>query len=156
LEEADQNKYFIDGFLIKHFDIWPIGIDKNNLFHEQKIFIVYLMGVTPSMSDWTTHVSYQKELNEAKNLKKVKIDQADIDVAKLQGRDIEEIKRERLKAEIKKRITEINNKYGIVQEEKIPDNVKKIQDPTEKIQDPTEREKLWDMLQGKGLIKGKK
>jgi hypothetical protein len=125
LKEAQKNDYFVDGFLIKHFGIWPIGVEMNNLFYEQKVFLIYLMGIIPELSDWSIQVNYQQEMEDIKNLKKIKIEQSDIDIAQLQDRDIEEIKKERLKMEKKKRIVEINKKYGIENDEKAPENVKK-------------------------------
>jgi hypothetical protein len=151
LKEAHKNKYFVDGFLIKHFQIWPIGFDKNNLFEEQKIFIIYLMATIPELVDWTTQVNYKKELEDVQNIKKVKIDQSYLDVAKLQGRNIEDVKTEMLSQERKKKISEINKKYGVEQKNEIPEN--NISE--EKVPEPNENERLWEMLQGRGLTGGK-
>lgn len=147
MNEANKNEYFVEGFLIKHFNIWPIGFDKNDLFDEQKIFLIYLVGTIPSMDDWNLQISYKKEINEIDNLKKIDIDQADIDVAKLQGRDIKKLKQERLTKEKKRLKNEIDKKYGIKKEPVIPKEFKKKQEDT------NERQKLWEILQGKGLIK---
>jgi hypothetical protein len=109
------------------------------------------MGAIPEIQDWTIQMNYQKEIEDVKNLKNIEIEQSDIDVAKLQGRDIEKMKKERLEIEKNKKITEINKKYGIEIEKDTgtPENV-------EKLQIPPEREKLWNILQGRGLIKEKK
>ena len=108
------------------------------------------MGAIPDLENWTLQVSYQTDIEEIKNLKKVDISQTDLDVARLQNRDIEELKRERLIMERKTRIAEINNKYGIknkIPEIEMPDGI-----PSEP-QTIDEKKKLWDILQGKGLIK---
>lgn len=145
--EANQNRYFVDGFCIKHFGIWPVGVDKNDLFDDQKIFLVYLMGIIPEMSDWQLQMSYRKELNEIKELTRVEINQTEIDVAQLQGRDIEELRRDRLKQEKNRRINELNKKYGIKQDDEVKESISIPQEST------SERQRLWDILQGKGLIK---
>ena len=148
--EANKNEYFVDGFLIKHFGIWPIGTDKKSLFEEQKIFIIYLMGAIPEISEWTLQVDYQKKRKEIEmlSLKDIKLSQTDIDVSVLHGTDIEEIKRERLKAEKKKKFQEIDKEFG-VEESKDIDIPEIEHKPSDKPQD--ERQKLWDMLQAKGL-----
>lgn len=146
MTEASKREYFFDGFLIKHFGIWPVGIDKNNLFDEQRIFLVYLMGNVPNYDDWAVQINYQKELNEIETLKSVDISQSNIDLAKLHGTNIEDIKKKNLRQEKQKRIVEINKKYG-VKEDAPP--LKKVSE--EKVLD--EREELWELLQGnkKGL-----
>lgn len=131
--------------MLKHFNIWPAYADPNNLFESQKIFLIYLMGIIPSKEDWTIQVAYQKELQEIKSLKSVPIDQTEIDLAKIQGRDIAEIKAERLLDEKKKRLEELNKKFGI--EEKTDPNIKiKFQE------NDTQRLQLWDILQAKGIV----
>jgi hypothetical protein len=62
LQESQKSKYFIDGFFIKNFDIWPVGVDKNDLYEEQKAFIIYLMGTLPAIEDWKRQVQYETEL----------------------------------------------------------------------------------------------
>lgn len=151
MREAHKKEYFVDGFLIKHFGIWPFEIDKNNLFNEQKIFLVYLMAAIPSFDDWTIQINYQKELDNVDNLKEVKIDQSDLDVAKLQGRNIEEIKKERLSQEKQRRIVEINKKYGVEKEVEIPEKFSENQ-VSQVSYEHNERKELWNVLEGKGLI----
>ena len=138
--------------MIKHFDIWPAGFNKQDLFDEQKEFLIYLMGTLPAIEDWKTQVSYETELQEVKDLKSVHVSESDIDVAKLQGRDVAELKAERLKFEKKKRIDEIRKKYGLKPIGSEIQDVKGL--PKVKPEDRQKpQEKLWDMLQGKGLIK---
>ena len=88
-------------------------------------------------------------MEEAKNLKTVVISDSDMDVARLQGRDIEELKKERLRLERHRKISEIKKKYGIKEEEKeieLPEGIPEIPKVV------NERQKLWDILDGKGLI----
>ena len=110
------------------------------------------MGTLPAIEDWKTQVSYETELQEVKDLKSVHVSESDIDVAKLQGRDVAELKAERLKFEKKKRIDEIRKKYGLKPIGSEIQDVKGL--PKVKPEDRQKpQEKLWDMLQGKGLIK---
>jgi len=151
--EANKSEYFVDGFLIKNFDIWPIGLDKNNLFEEQKIFLVYLMGVIPNSKNWNLNIEYQTRLNEINNLteKDIVIDDTDIDIANLHGKSIDEIKKDRLKTEKEIRIKELNEKFGLEKKEK---EKPKIMEFNEKIPEGNEgHEQLWDMLQGKAFKK---
>jgi len=146
--EASKPEYFVDGFLLRHFGIWPQGNNKDDLFYEQKVFLIYLMGVIPELSGWRNQVSYEIELAEIKNLSTVEISQSDIDIAKIQGRSLDALKKERLATEKMNKINELRNKYGlqIIQEEpKRPEGL------PEKVQDRNPQEKLWDLLQGKGL-----
>ena len=92
MKEARKNDYFVDGFFIKHFNIWPVGVEKNNLFYEQKVFVMNLMATIPDLSDWTTQIQYNRELYDIENLKSVRMEEADIDVAKLQEENIEKLK----------------------------------------------------------------
>jgi hypothetical protein len=152
LKEAQKGKYFVDGFFIKHFGVWPAGVDKNDLYYEQKEFLIYLMGTLPAIEDWKSQVNYETELQEIKDLDKIDISESDIDVARLQGRDIKKLKADRLKAEKVKRITELRKKYGL---KPLVEEVQPVKGlPEIKPEDRRKpQEKLWDMLQGKGLIK---
>jgi hypothetical protein len=146
--EANKNDYFVDGFFIKHFGVFPQGIDKNNLFDEQKSFIIYLMGIIPDYQNWKVQIDYQTELKEIKNLKEIEISQSDIDLAKMQGRDIEQIKQERLSSEKEIRISELNKKYGIEEKKeeiKLPDNLPEDFQQSQK--------SIMEILQGKGFVK---
>lgn len=151
MSEANENKYFIDGFFIKHFDIWPVGVDKNNLFYEQKVFIAYLCGSIPSPEDWSLNVEYfsKKEKIEELTVEDIEITSADIDIARVQGKDIEELKQERLSGEKIKRLSELKEKFGIREEE---DN-EKIEGLPEKSDQISQNQKLWDILECKGLLK---
>jgi len=145
--EANDPKYFVDGFLIKHFGIFPLGVEKDNLFEEQRIFLVYLVGLTPSQDDWTIQVDYKTKLQNIKDIKKIDISKTDFDLAKMQGKNITELQKERLRQEKESLIHELNNKFGIkdeVEEIKIkglPENVDI--DPNK-----NHNKKLWDLLQG--------
>ena len=152
MSEANKPEYFVDGFMLKHFNVWPLTIDKNNLFEEQKIFIIYLMGLIPSHEDWSIQIDYKTKLQEIKNLKKIDLEKTDIDLAKMQGKDLTELKKERLLQEKEKRIKELNDKFGIkneVEEIKLPEGI------PNKVSSPTRQEKLWDILQLQGKT-GKK
>jgi hypothetical protein len=153
LLEAGKPEYFIDGFLIKYFNIWPIGCEKDNMFDVQKSFLIYLMGTVPSQENWRVQVDYMLQLEEINNLEDVKIEQTDIDVASLQGRDLEQLKKERLASEKKKRISELKKEFGIKEEEKAPEKIEGIPENTEN-RKQIRQEKLWDLLRGKGLING--
>lgn len=144
-------KYFIDGFLIKHFGVWPEGTDKNNLFHEQKIFVIYLMGAIPGKEDWTVQVDYKLKLQEIEDIKDVKIDKTDIDLAELQGKNINALRKERLRYEKEKRLKELNEKFGIKEEVKPIEEIEGLPDKVEKTNEQT----LWEIIEGKGLIKKK-
>lgn len=153
MSEAAKPEYFVDGFLMKYSGIWPIGLDKDNLFDEQKIFIVYLMGCIPTLEDWTVQVDYKIKKQEIEDLKDIEIDQADIDIAKLKGKNIEKLKKERLLQEKKKRLAELNKSFGIKEKVKIAGRPEGLPDP--KSDDGAQRKELWEMLNLKGLIKKK-
>jgi len=154
LSEAAKLEYFVDGFLIKHFGIWPIGgSDKNDLFEEQKVFLVYLMGMIPSNDEWAVQVDYKTKLQEIKDMKSVEIEQGDIDLAKLQGRNIGKLKKERLEQEKEKRILELNEKFGIKEKIKQPERPEGLPEKRHD-KEKVRQEKLWDLLQGKGLVEG--
>ncbi len=148
MQEAKKNEYFIDGFLIRHFNIYPVGFDKNNLLEAQRNFLVYLIGFIPNLDDWNLQVTYLDKLNDIKQITKIEIAQEDIDLAKMQNRDIEELKKERLKEEKEKKIIELKTKYGIKiekqEEQGIADEIPEIENVPKN---------LWDILQGKGIIK---
>ena len=115
MEATQKNKYFIDGFMIKHFDVWPSSVDKNDLFEEQKIFLIYLLGFIPEKENWSINVEYQKKLTEIEKmeLKDITLEKTDLDLAEMQGRAIEEIKKERLHQEKKRLEKELNEKFGL-------------------------------------------
>lgn len=154
MTEANKSKYFVDGFLIKYFNIWPAGVSKDDLFEIQKHFLVYLMGCIPTLENWATQVSYQIEKQAIHDLKKVEISQEDIDLVKLQGRDIKELKKERLESEKEQLLYELNKKYGIKnkEDEEMPKRPEGLPERS-KTSEPVKQEDLWDLLNGKGLIK---
>lgn len=137
--------------MIRHFDVYPIGFNKENLFEEQKIFLIYLMGQIPSLDDWTMQVDYKTKKEEIEKIKSIELNKTDLDLAKLQGKDIVELRKERLIQEKEKLLRDLNEKFGIKEEEKeikidgLPD-----MDDSKPV---SEKEKLWDILQGKNLIK---
>lgn len=154
MSEAAKPEYFIDGYLLKHFNIWPNGINKDDLFYEQKAFIAYLMGVIPSHEDWSVQVDYKIKLQEIKNLtvKDIEISQEDIDLAGLQGRDIEQTKRERLISEKESRKAELNKSFGVKEEPKKIPRPEGLPSVGSKDREQARQEKLWELLNGKGLV----
>jgi hypothetical protein len=102
----------------------------------------------PSQEDWAIQCDYQIQLQEIKNLKTIEIPKTDIDLAKMQNRSIEDLKEERLRSEKERLISELNKKFGIKGEEKKPDIIPENSENRMKIR----QDKLWDLLDGKGLI----
>ena len=82
----------------------------------------------------------------------IKLDQTEIDLAKMQNKDINLVKTEQLKYEKKRRISELNQKFGV-------QSSKKADKPKIRFADdeshPDRHEKLWEMLQG-NVLKAKK
>jgi hypothetical protein len=149
--EASKEQYFVDGFMLKYFNVWPSRLEKDNLFEEQKIFLIYLMGFIPDKEEWTLQVTYQKEFKNIKNLKNIKLDKTDIDLARLHNQNLKDIKADKLFQEKKRLLHELNQKFGIKSDEEA--EKEKI---TFKQNNPeTPRQQLWDILQAKGLINTK-
>jgi hypothetical protein len=144
--EAKNSEYFIDGFLIRHFGIFPVGFEKDNMFQEQKIFFLYLMGIVPGLDDWSRNVSYQTKLEEIKNIQTVAIDDAEFDIATLRNQNIDDLKKQKLIDHKKKCILELKKEYGI----KIEDERQPGEEPI--IKTDGKPQQLWELLQGKGLI----
>ena len=156
MSEASKEKYRTDGFMIKFFDIWPIGINKEDLFESQKIFLIYLMAILPSKEDFQINVEYMQKMKEIEDIKTVELDKTDIDLANLHGNDISKVRKERLKALKEKKKKELNEKYGIKEdkdEEEYPEIVNKNIEKNQNNPDKNQKEMLWDILNGKGLIK---
>lgn len=145
--EAHKAEYFIDGFLIKHFGIYPIGFNKDDLFFEQKIFLVNLIGIIPDYSAWNYQVMFNTEMEEIKSMtvKDVKLSEEEIDLARLRGHNLDQIKIERLSTLKKNKEKEIKEKYGVKEEKETEQEIS--------IRPESERKHLWDILEGKGLIR---
>ena len=81
------------------------------------------------------------------------VSKADIDMAGIHGADIEKLKKDRLKSEKHNRMSALNEEFGIKDEIKYEeiDGIPKSGDGQLK----DRQEKLWDLLQGKGLTDGK-
>lgn len=150
MNEAADGKYFIDGFLIKHFKIFPPEFDTGNLFYEQKVFLTYLMGNIPEMSDWKVQVDYKNELNNIVSNTEIELSKTDIDMAKLQGRDIEALKKERLESKKNQAIKELNIRFGLEEPKK---EIKRPNGLPENDEKRTEihPKKIWELLQGRSL-----
>ena len=147
--ESKSDDYFIDVFLISHFNIFPANFDKENLFEEQKIFLIYLMGIIPDFDSWRLNVDYKVRLDEIKKMKSVKIDDTILDMARFQEKDLKQVEREELLKEKKKKIKELNKKFGIDEDEIV---IEKTVETKEDIHDNNPA-RLWEILQGKGLVK---
>lgn len=142
--------------MIKNFDIWPLNFEKNNLFEEQKVFLMYLIGQIPKHEDWTINIEYLTKLKEIKKkeIKDFVLPKIDIDLAKMRGDDPEKIRKERFKEEKTKKIKELNEKYSIKNQSSEKEIVNIANTHNNDIEDNNENPKqLWEMLQGKGLIK---
>jgi hypothetical protein len=138
--------------MIKHFNVYPIGFNKNDLFEEQKKFLVYLMGFIPSLDDWSVQMDYKLKKEEIEKIKSVEISKSDLDLAKMQGKNIVELKKDRLIQEKERKLKELKDKFGI--EEEMEDiKIEGIPDIQDEDNPMSEKEKLWDMLQGRNLIK---
>ena len=137
---------------IKYFNIFPVGFDKDNLFEQQKIFLVYLVGIIPSQEDWNIQMDYKIKLRDIITNTKVELSQSDIDVIRLQGRKIEEVKKERLDSLKKQKIQELNNNFGIKEENETPPRPEGIPENNPQ-RSKIRQERLWELLEGKGLVK---
>ena len=135
--------------MIRHFNIFPTSCDKENLFEEEKIFLIYLLANIPEIKEWRVDVDYQQQLEKIKKLKKVELDQTELDLAEISGKDIKELKREKLITEKILKIQELNRKFGIKQEEIEIEKV--VETKTDKTDNNPQN--IWEMLQGKGLVK---
>jgi len=149
LTEAKKGKYFVDGFMIRHFNIYPSNFDKENLYEEQKVFLIYLIGVIPELDQWKIHIDYNIKLEEIKKLKKIEINQTEKDLAGINGKDLKQLYKEQLLLTKKRMISELNEKFGIVEDEK---EIEKVIETKPDIKDNNPAQ-LWEMLQGKGLVK---
>lgn len=144
--------------MLRHFKVWPENIDKNNLYYEQKAFLIYLAGSVPSLDDWAIQVEYKIQKQKIDDLteKDIVLSKTELDLAKIHGKEIEQLKKDALKQEKEIRLLELNKKFGVNQKDEdneinnIPYKVSRDNEEIEK------REKLWDILQGKGIIKNKK
>jgi hypothetical protein len=139
--------------MLKHFDVWPTTLNKNDLFEEQKIFLIYLLGIIPERQDWNINIEYQKQLQEIKDLKHIELEQTEIDLAKIQGKSLQDIEKEKLKEEKKKQIHELKEKFGV--KEEIEKNYFVELPEKENISPYNHQQKLWDILHGKGLLNKK-
>lgn len=104
------------------------------------------MGVLPELSEWKLDTKYRIEKQEILNKKDIELSETDLDLARIKGQDITEIKKDRLQKEKKRLLKELNEKYGIADEEEpkiLPEDLNLNNDP----------KKLWEMLQGKGIVK---
>lgn len=135
--------------MIRHFGIFPHNFDKENLLEDQKIFLIYLMASIPDMEYWKRNVEYKSRLIEIKSLEKININQTEYDLADISGKSKKQVYKEQLLLEKKRRISELNKEFGI---DEIDEDIEKTVEIKQDIKN-TNPEKLWDLLQGKGLVK---
>ena len=157
MKEALSDEYFIDGFFIKHFKKFPVDVNQDDFFEEQKIFVMYLCGVIPEFTDWNYQIKYyqQKANIEDMTIADVKLDESELDIAEFRNEDVNKIKEEKLKSEKKRRIFELNKEFGIKNKEpKKKIEVNNISNEEKSVEDKRkEQQRLYDILQGKGLTK---
>ena len=144
--------------MLKHFNVWPIGLEKDHMFEEQKIFLMYLMGFVPNWEGWNLPVDYQKQVEEINKLalEDFELEKTDIDLAKLQGRDINQIRKERFVAEKEKMIAELDKKFGFESEEKTETKVEFHDKEDNFVDQNGQKKQLWDILEMKKIIPKKK
>lgn len=133
--------------MIRHYGIFPVGFNRDDLWPEQKAFLMYLIAEMPTIEVWTHNMKYRSEVDaiKAMTIDDIVLSAADADLAKMQGDNIAEVKALRLKAEKQKRLKEINEKYGVEDqpEEEEAEKPKMVQDSPGAI---------WEKLMGKGII----
>lgn len=147
--ESTKDDYFIDGFMIRHFNIFPLNFNKEDLFDEQKIFLIYLMAQIPELDQWKRNVDYKTRLAKIKQIDKVELNDTEVDLANIQNKPLSQVRKEQLFNEKKRLIGELNKEYGIDANEK---EIEKIVETKTDIKDNNPM-RLWDLLQGKGLVK---
>ena len=157
MKEALSDEYFIDGFFIKHFKRFPVGVNQEDFFEEQKIFVMYLCGVIPEFTDWNFQIKYyqQKAEIEDMTISDVKLDESELDIAKFRNEDVNKIKEDKLKTEKKRRILELNKEFGVKNKEAEKKVIEVNNEEKENsVEDKRkEQQRLYDILQGKGLTK---
>lgn len=149
MKESTKGKYFVDGFLIRHFNIFPENFEKENLFYEQKVFLLYLIGNIPDIDQWKTNVEYKLQLNKIKEIQSIDLTDTEKDLAELQGKNLSEVKKEKLLAEKIRKVQELNKKFGIIDTQEEAEKVVERK-PELNNNNPAA---LWEILQGKGLVK---
>jgi len=107
------------------------------------------MGQTPSLENWDRQVDYQTRREEILNsTKKTKLSQTDIDLAKMQKRDLKEETKKQAIRDKKLALRKLDDDFGIerevvVESIELPIKVEKP-DGTKKSQN------IFDMINGKG------
>lgn len=64
VKEAFKDKYLIDGFFIREFNVFPDKFDIKNLLPIQREFLMYLISAIPKKDDIKISLFYEKERNE--------------------------------------------------------------------------------------------
>lgn len=107
------------------------------------------MGLIPDYQNWSIQVDYQKKKKEIEKMETVDIEKSEIDLATMQGKNIEEIRQERLKAEKNRLLRELDEQFGVVDKKEKTKTVVSLP----KDEGNAQKEKLWKILQGQGLVK---
>lgn len=61
LKEIQRSQYSLDAYYLRYFRQFPTGLEFDNLFHEQKEFIMLLTASAPSMEGLGLWLEYEKE-----------------------------------------------------------------------------------------------
>jgi hypothetical protein len=150
LKAAQENKYFVDGFFIKHFKMFPVGVNPETFFEEQRIFVCYLTGNIPDIPDWERRCLYMSKKNdiETMTIDDIELTDTEKELTKMQNESEIQKKKEKLKFEKINLKKQLNEEFGVKEE-------KSTQPVVEKAKTPGDEQKLqlWDVLQAKGIVK---
>lgn len=101
------------------------------------------------MEEWSFNMDFINKKDKIDRIESIELSKEDLDMAKLHGKDIKKLKEERLKNHKKQLIKDLNDKFGIKNDEEKRNNVKINNTKKDK------KEDLWDILAGKNLIGNK-
>lgn len=127
-------------------------MDRHDLFEEQKVFLMYLLGSIPSLDDWNLNVDYKRQKDEILQMATIRLDQTELDLASFHGQDIDEVKREKLISEKKIKLKELNEKFGVEEKQNNFEIIDSFEADSE-IKDSSPKDDLWDILNMKGLLR---
>lgn len=131
--------------------MFPVGVNPETFFEEQRIFVCYLMGNIQDMTDWRHQCSYIKKKNdiEKMTIDDIKLTDTEKELAKMQCASEIQKKREKLKFEKINLKKQLNEEFRIKEETEQTENVSvKETTPGDEQQRP-----LWEILQLKGIVK---
>jgi hypothetical protein len=102
------------------------------------------MGAIPDYENWELNVDYMNKLEKIKKMDNIELDKTEIDIAKMQGKNIKLLKKEKLTSEKKKKIKELNEYFKVKDKEEEKEEIK-FDAPKQK----NSQEELWKLLHGK-------